>query len=245
MNILVTIQSRLLALLILTFVLYQSGSPLSRVADAEPSTGTGLQQQLQALLAQKSERSSDPNFLIRLADVYLSLGDDVSIETSKRRASYEEGAKSAHQAIDLQEQNANAHYLYAANLGSAAQLNGLMASALTVHDLKRHVKRALELNPNHAPALHMMGMMLEKLPWFLGGDTEGALTYLRRAVETDPGYIHARLDLARAYANRKDQGAARREIEIILDQPLPTDASASNRRHREEALQLLNSLKTP
>jgi hypothetical protein len=52
-----------------------------------------------------------------------------------------------------------------------------MASALTVSELKAHVRRALELKQDYAPALHMMGMMLEELPWFLGGDREGALTY--------------------------------------------------------------------
>lgn len=240
-----TQQRRLVAPVVFTFVLYQSGGPLNAVAGAEPATGAGLHQQLQGLLAQKSERSSDPGFLVRLADVYLSLGDDVSAETSKRRASYEEGARVAHQAIELQEQNANAHYLYAANLGSAAQLNGVMASALNVQKLRHHVNRALELNPDHAPALHMMGMMLEKLPWFLGGDADGAITYLRRAVAVNPSYAHARLDLARAYVKRKDPDAASRELEIILQQPLPSDASASNRQHREEALQLWDSLKPP
>jgi len=244
-HLIVTKQCRLVAPIVLTFVLYQSGSPLSAVADAEPATGAGLQQQLQRLLAKKGERSSDPGFLVRLADLYLSLGDDASFETSKRKASYEEGARVAHQAIELQEQNANAHYLYAANLGSAAQLNGMMASALNVQTLKHHVNRALELNPDHAPALHMMGMMLEKLPWFLGGDADGALTYLRRAVVVDPGYAHARLDLARAYVKRKDPDAARRELEIILQQPLSFDASVSTRRRRKEALQLRDSLRTP
>jgi tetratricopeptide (TPR) repeat protein len=224
--------------------LHGANNALSGVAAAEPSTGAGLQQQLQTLLAQKSERSSDPAFLVRLANVYLHLGDDVSVETSKRKASYEEGARAARQALEVQEQIADAHYLYAANRGSAAQLEGMMASALTVQELKRHVKRALELNPAHAPALHMMGMMLEELPWYLGGDAEGALTYLQRAVVIDPSYDHARLDLARAYAKRKDPGAAKREVEIILQQPLPSDASAARRRHREEALQLLSSLKT-
>lgn len=224
--------------------LYGANSALSGVAAAEPSTGAGLQEQLQALLAQRSEHSSDPAFLVRLANFYLHLGDDVSVETSKRKGSYEEGARVAHQALELQEQMADAHYLYAANRGSAAQLTGMMASALTVQELKRHVKRALELNPAHAPALHMMGMMLEELPWFLGGDAEDALAYLRRAVVVDPDYVHARLDLARAYAKRKDLGAAKREIEIILQQPLPSDASAATRRHREEALELQNSLKT-
>jgi tetratricopeptide repeat protein len=50
--------------------------------------------------------------------------------------------------------------------------------------------------------------------------------YLRRAVDADPGYTHARLDLARAYVNRKDLASARIELGIILQQPISQDASA-------------------
>src|SRR5262245_15213160 len=238
------IESRLILPIALAFFFYGASITLTGLAADEPSTGPELQQQLQALLAQRHERSSDPAFLLRIADVYMSLGDDISLDISKRGAAYDDGARFARQAIDLQETNAEAHYLYAANLGNAAQLKVMMASALTVQEIKRHVKRALELNPDHAPALHMMGMMLEKLPWLLGGDAEGALTYLRRAVVADPTYVHARLDLARAYIKRKDSGAARRELEVIVQQPVPPNASASNRRQREDARQLLNSLRS-
>jgi tetratricopeptide (TPR) repeat protein len=217
-------------------------SLMSGQAIAESPMEGDLQHQLQVLLSQKHERSSDPEFLVRLADLYLDLGDYISMEISKRRDAYEEGAKCARRAIELREQNADAHYLYAANLGSAAQLKGTVASALTIQNLKRHVTRALELNPHHAPALHMMGMMLEELPWFLGGDADGALTYLKRAVVSDPKYCHARLDLAKAYIKRKDQNSALRELEIIL-QSLPSNGDMSDRRHREEALQLRASLK--
>ncbi|HEU4683131.1 MAG TPA: tetratricopeptide repeat protein [Nitrospira sp.] len=201
-----------------------------------------LQTKLQHLLAQKSERGSDPAYLVRLADVYLDLGDDSTTDAAKRQAAYEEGARVAGRAIELQERNADAHYLYAANAGSAAQLKGVMASALTIQDLKRHVTRALELNPRHPAALHMMGMMLEELPWFLGGDAAAALSYLRQSVEADPGYTHARLDLAKAYAKRKDFVAARGEVETLLQQPLKPDASAAERRRRDEASRLQSAL---
>ncbi|MDC8448054.1 MAG: hypothetical protein LV473_06835 [Nitrospira sp.] len=229
--------------IVLLFCLYEASVSIVEYAIAEPTTEGGLQHQLQGLLSQKNDHASDPEFLIRLADLYLDLGDDDSLAISKRRDAYEEGARVAHQAIELREPNAQAHYLYAANLGSAAQLKGMMASALTIQDLKHHVTRALELNPHHAPALHMMGMMMDELPWFLGGDANSALTYLRRAVISDPKDCHARLDLAKAYIKRTDQNSALRELETILQLPHQPDASISDRRHREEALQLRASLK--
>ncbi len=228
---------------VLGFLLSELSDVLYRQATAESVMEGDLPHQLQLLLNQKNEHPSDPEFLVRLADLYLDFGDEDSLPTSKRRDAYEEGAKFARRAMELRERDADAHYLYAANLGSATQLTGMMASVLTIQDLKRHVTRALELNPRHAPALHMMGMMLEELPWFLGGDADGALTYLRRAVASDTKYCHARLDLAKAYIKRKNPNSARRELEAILRQPLPSDASASDRRHKEEALQLRDSLR--
>jgi tetratricopeptide (TPR) repeat protein len=200
------------------------------------------EQQLQALLVQKGERATDPAFLVRLADLYLDVGDDGPQDISKRRAAYEEGAAHAKEAIELQESNADAHYLYAANVGSAAQLKGLMASAFTVQELQRHVKRALELNPHHSAALHMMGRMLDDLPWLLGGNAKSALVYLRRAVEEDPSYLHARVDLAKAYLKRKDVESARKELAVIMQQPLTADATPGERRHRAEAQRLQDSL---
>lgn len=229
--------------LVLGFLLVEPSDVVFRQATAESLMGGDQQRQLQLLLSQKDEHPSDPEFLIRLADLYLDLGDDDSLPTSKRRDAYEEGAKFARRAMELRERDDQAHYLYAANVGSAAQLKGMMASALIIQDLKHHVTRALELNPHHAPALHMMGMMMDELPWFLGGDTDSALTYLRRAVISDPKDCHARLDLAKAYIKRKDQNSALRELETILQQSHQPDASISDKRHREEALQLRASLK--
>lgn len=223
-------------------VVFAMGHVVSADTTGDAPAGPSLQSQLEQMLAQKAEHASDPDFLVRLADVYLDLGDSLVGDQANRKAAYEEGAKAARAAIDVQERNAEAHYLYAANLGSSAQLTGLMASAFTVQELKRHVDRALALHPNHAAALHMKGMILEELPWVLGGDAEGALTHLRRAVAANPSYVHARLDLAKAYMKRKDPAAARKELDAILSRPLSATASASNRRYWEEAQRLRSTL---
>jgi len=208
-------------------------------ADPAVSSPQSLEDELRHLIAANADTSSDPAVLVKLANLYLNLGDDISTDVEKQRAAYEAGARIAKRALELQEANAEAHYLYAANLGRAAQLKGLTASALTIQELKYHVKRALEIQKNHAPSLHMMGMMLEELPWVMGGDSRAALVYLQRAVEVNPSYTHARLDLAKAYLRRKDVASARRELHIILESSLTP--SALNR-HEKEAQALLISL---
>jgi thioredoxin-like negative regulator of GroEL len=61
-------------------------------------------------------------------------------------------------------------------------------------------------------------------------------------VAANPNYVHARLDLAKAYMKRKDPAAARKELDAILSRPLSATASASNRRYWEEAQRLRNTL---
>lgn len=208
-------------------------------ADPAVSSPQSLEDELRHLIAANADTSSDPAVLVKLANLYLNLGDDISTDVEKQRAAYEAGARIAKRALELQEANAEAHYLYAANLGRAAQLKGLTASALTIHELKYHVNRALELQKDHAPSLHMMGMMLEELPWVMGGDSRAALGYLQRAVAVNPSYTHARLDLAKAYLRRKDVASARRELHIILESSLtPSELN----RHEKEARTLLISL---
>jgi len=216
--------------------------PMSLLGQVNPSgPSRSLDRQLQALLDAGAANSSDPELLLKVSDLYLDIGDEVERGTDKRVAAYEAGARLAKQAWQLQDSNAEAHYLYAANLGSAAQLKGVMASALTVRELKAHVARALTLRSNHAPSLHMMGMMLEELPWVLGGNKNEALVYLKRAVAADPDYDHARLDLAKAYLKRHDSASSRHELAMIVNRSRPS-------RHLEEAKRLLatlDSLKPP
>lgn len=208
---------------------------------AAAETQQVLERTIQTVLAEEAGHAPSVKALLRLADLYLDLGDERS-DAASRQAAYAEGARYAKEALDRDEHNAQAHYLYAANTGSAAQQKGMMASALTVADLKAHVRRALELQPNHAPALHMMGMMLKELPWFMGGNAAEALTYLKRSTTADPSYAHARLDLARVYITRQEFSEAKKELSAILHAPSPQPSTDSDRRHREEARRLLGSL---
>ncbi len=208
-------------------------------ADDDPQS---LQRKLVRLLESGARESSDPRVLLKLADLYLDLGDTADPDPARRIAAYEEGARFAKRALERDEANGLGHYLYAANAGSAAELKGVMASALVVRDLKAHVARALELKPDYPPALHMMGRMLEELPWFLGGDDAAGLEHLKRAVALDPTYAHARLDLAKSYLRRNQVEAARRELRAIVQLRGAGAGYAWRTRYRPEAERLLASL---
>jgi tetratricopeptide (TPR) repeat protein len=202
-----------------------------------------LEKELKKLLDAQAQNPSDSRLLVQLAGLYLEMGEELYHEKAQKLAAFDEGAKLAKRALDLDENNAEAHYLYAANLGSAADTKGMAASLLALDEIKAHTRRALELQKDHVAALHMAGMMLEELPQFMGGNKSVALDYLKRAVTIDPNYAHARLDLAKMYLKRRDPESAKRELLAILNLNHPSDAYAWARRYRPEAEQLLASLK--
>jgi len=202
----------------------------------------GIKEEIQRLRA--LPYSTDPIILTYLAGLYLDLGNEIDQEEDQRIAEYEEGARLAHKALSLKENIPDAHFYYAANLGSAAQLKGLLASLLNLNDLTEHVTRTLELKEDHAPALHMRGMMLEKLPWFLGGDSERALQHLQKAVEVDGYYMHARLNLGKAYLKRQKIDKALQELRFVAHNEPPKSRRPWAQRYRPEAERLLKELES-
>ena len=180
-----------------------------------------LERELATLVMEGTADSTDLTRLLRLAGLYLDLGYGLYVDREQKLAAFQEGARVAQKALDLRESSADTHFLYAANLGQAVQLQGLVATALNLQTLKTHVNRVLELDEKHAPAHHMLGLMYEELPWFLGGDQEAAGEHLLKAVSLDDHYVPGRLDLGKWYLKHgRSQEAAKEFIKIIKTPPL-------------------------
>src|SRR2546427_184317 len=179
-----------------------------------PDYPQSLERDLAALLAVRSQQASDPGFLLKLASTYFDMGNDLLTDDEKRIMAYEEAARLAQRALELKEADAEAHFLYAAALGQAAELKGVTASLLS----------------------------LEELPRFMGGNPEAALEYLERAVTLDPTYTHARLHLAKMYLKRKKPALAKRELRAIVNMDRPRDPYTWAKEYRPEAERLLDLL---
>ncbi len=196
------------------------------------------------LRAQHADEPESTQLLLKLAEVYLDMGDDLYTKDAERLGSYEEGAEYAAQALIQDPDSADAHFLYAANLGHIAQLKGIIAAALSLNEIMSHVTAAVSIDSSHAPALHMLGMMYDGLPWIMGGDQQKALHYLQLAVAADRNYTHARINLAKFYLKQKDYELARHELESVLATRLPRSRFAWSRNHVPEAHELLGGLGT-
>jgi len=201
-----------------------------------------LKGDLQVLLGRLGEGEPSPRLLVQVASTYFDLADDLLTDKGERRVAYEAGASAAKQAFELDESYADAHFFYAANLGSAERLKGITNAALVVRNIKHCAMRAIELNPKHAQALQMMGGLLMELPWFLGGDEKRAQEYLERAIATDGNFTNARILVAKLYIKQDRIDDAKRQLEAVISADNPHYRFAWERAYRPEAERMLKEI---
>jgi len=201
-----------------------------------------LEGDLRRLLAEQQEGRASPEFLVRLAETYFDLADDLLTDRTKRLAAYEAGASAAKQAFEINDANADAHFFHAVNLGSAARLSGVTNAAMTVGTIKHCAQRAIEINPRHAQALQMMGGLLMEIPWFLGGSEKKAQDFLERAIAVDGNFANGRMMLAKLYKKQGRLEDARKQLDAVVQAKNPHYRYTWERKYKPEAERMLREL---
>jgi tetratricopeptide (TPR) repeat protein len=135
-----------------------------------------------------------------------------------RLAHFEKSQLLAEQAIEVDDQLADAHFALFCSLGEQLRIDGhTLTSAFGFRRVMKELDRTLELNPDHLDALSSKGTFLVRLPALLGGDEEKGEHMLRRVIQRAPTKaINARISLAKAYAARGN----RKEAIILADEAL-------------------------
>ena len=180
----------------------------------------------------------------RLAWACLELGDLVE---QGRTAWHRCGREAAEQALELDEANADAHFLFAATTGLLAEQRPMwLVSPRTPLVLEKHLFRALALEPDHARALNMMGMLLNTVPGplrlLMKGTIEQAEGYLVRAVEASPASTRVRILLAEYYHSVGKPALAADHAQLIIDAVDPLEPWLWRNRHKPDAQALLRML---
>jgi tetratricopeptide (TPR) repeat protein len=181
---------------------------------------------------------------VRISRVCLGLGDGLR---DHKLSWYEQGAQAAEKALGRKEDSADAHFYFAANRGNAVNLLPIWkVSPGVLSELEDHLLRALVLEPNHARANHMMGMLLYRTPGplrlLMKGKREQVENYLVRSVEADPNFAEARLDLAQFYKDTGRTDRARAQAQAILTLTDPTPRRSWVEKYRPAAAELLKNL---
>ena len=180
-------------------------------------------------------RSDSTNFeaLWKASMCAIDLGE---FETDKKkRDEYQrKGELLARRAVSLKSDNAEGHFHLSRALGIAALSVGVKQRVNYARDVREHAMLALKYDPEHAGALHVMGVwnaevmrlsFAEKLlaKAFLGAgffsqaSWEDALKYMEKSAAVDPNRLTHHLDLARVYRDRKMYDKARASYKRVID----------------------------
>ena len=217
----------------------QSVADADRLVQAADPSVESLRQALDVYERAAKLDARDASLQVKIANVGLELG--ISVKNGAL-GWFQRGEQAARRAVELEPKSAEGYFLIAANRGRAVKLLPLWkVSPAIVGELERDLLRALAIDPRHARALHMEGMLIYKTPaplrLFLDGKKSDVERYLTSAVESNPEYARARLDLAEYYLDENRPAEARAQAKAVLD--LKSDRG---RRYRPEAEALLRRL---
>jgi hypothetical protein len=135
----------------------------------------------------------------------------------QRDAMLERGLATAERAVAANDKDAKAHFGIFCNLGRKLESEGAsLAGVANVKRLRAEIDRTLALQPTFVDAMTAKGAFLVKLPSLLGGDEDEGERLIRRAVELAPNHPPARLELAKALAEKGDKDEALAEARNVL-----------------------------
>jgi tetratricopeptide (TPR) repeat protein len=177
-------------------------------------------------------------------------------DAAQRKTLFAKAEGYGRRAVAANPNDAESHFVLARAIGRNALSMGKRDRVKFAGEVRTHALETLRLQPNHAGALHVMGVWnaevrrLSGVERFfaknlLGGrvfDTASwndAVSYLERAVAAEPDRITHRLDLAKVYADVGNKAKAREQYEWVV-RAAPRDFNDPHyKREAEAALQSL------
>jgi tetratricopeptide (TPR) repeat protein len=200
--------------------------------------------------------SADADALGKASRSAVDLAESLS-DAARRKALFQKGEQLARLAVEADSGNAESWFHLARAQGRAALSVGVRDRVKYAVGVREAGLKALALSPDHAGALHVLGMWnaeVKRLSGFelffarrfLGGGVLGqanwqdAVRYMERAVQVDPDRLTHRLDLAGVYADVKETAKARAMYESVTAATTRTDFNdALYKRQAEERLKRL------
>ena len=179
----------------------------------------------------------EANWRAALALITLGVRTPDSVKSPERDSLYALADRYARRAVRADSMGADGHFILARAIGQTSLTKSKKERIRRASEIRQEALRAIELNPLHDGAYHLLGRWNAEIMrlsgftrffarQFLGAGIfgqaswEGAMTNLERAVEIDPRRIVHRLDLAEDYVDRKRYDDARRQLEAIDTLPI-------------------------
>ena len=151
-------------------------------------------------------------------------------DEAKKINYYYEAKNYAMQAYELKPNSAQSNYIMALGIGGAAQIASARQALAFSYEMRSYLDKALELDPKHAGAWHLLGRWHYKIAnlgftdvaiakLFFGGIPKGAsnqkaVECLQKAIALNQNEITYYYDLARVYENQNEIRSCVEVLEI-------------------------------
>jgi tetratricopeptide (TPR) repeat protein len=139
----------------------------------------------------------------------------IAKESSERLMLFKEAERWAHKGIDANPENVEAHFWLGVAYGRIGETQGILKSLSLIEPIRHEMDEVLKLNPNHAGAHHLLGVMYRKLPWFKGGSNKKSVEELQKSIMLNNANTLYHLDLAKTYLEMDKTDEARQELEKV------------------------------
>jgi len=195
------------------------------------------------LLEQALAKDRQVETMVELSHVHFLYGDIRATTDDDKLAAYDRGREIGKRAIELAPKNAEAHAWYGINTGRWGQTKGVMRSLFLLPTVREAIDTTLALDPRNLQALVLSGNVFLEVPGLFGGDRGKSEQQFRKALEIDPRFTVARVDLARVLIATGRPADARRELQRVIDEKVPTNVADWTVKDLPRARQLLESIK--
>lgn len=195
------------------------------------------------LLETALARDRQVETMVMLSYVHFLVGDVRATTTDDKLAAYDRGREIGKRAVELAPKNPEAHVWYGINTGRWGLTKGVMRSLFLLPTVREEIEATLALDPKNLRALALSGNVYLEVPGLFGGDKDKAEQQFRKALEIDPRFTVARVDLARVLIARGRHADARRELQRVIDERAPNNIADWTVKDLPRARELLESIK--
>ncbi|RPD51356.1 hypothetical protein [Paracnuella aquatica] len=173
---------------------------------------------------------------------------------AKQMAYYTRAQRLAQQAIKVLPKGAEGYYALSVAMGRLALAGPTKEKIAAVKAIKENAEKALQLNPGHGRAWHVLGKwhfevsglnMMERtaVKVFYGGfppaSTQQSIRAYEKAQSLEPAFALNHLELAKAYIRNNEEAKAKALLQQLAS--LPTRTGDDNR-VKAEGKELLRSI---
>ncbi len=234
---------RLLPLLIVALALTKSGAAQTTEESIRAAVEAQIARDpeaalrhLEAALAIDSN-SYEANW--RTAEILLDIGKQTpdSVKSAQRDSIYARAEHFGRRAVELNADGADGHYVLAAAIGRASLTKSKKERVRRAGEVRSEALRALELDPQHHKADHVLGRWNAEIMRlsgferffaknFLGGKIfkaaawDSAVVYMDKAIAISPQNIYHHLVLAEILIDRERYSEARIHLQQVESLPI-------------------------